>query len=203
MPHEVIEVQAPTLAQFMGTTTIDPNDQVMVEGQPDSALRAIMFTDIEGSTDISTSHGDEVAVGMVRRHNEIARDALSRFGGQEVKHTGDGLFASFVSVIKAVEATIAIQRGSATRSEGGPQLAIKIGLSAGEPVEDSQDLFGASVNLAARICAHARGGQTLVAGTVKDLAIGKDLHFVDQGEIGLKGFPDPVPIYEIDWRSAG
>lgn len=162
-----------------------------------------MFTDIEGSTDISTSHGDEVAVGMVRRHNEIVRDALSRFGGQEVKHTGDGLFASFVSVIKAVEATIAIQRGSATPFEGGPQLAIKIGLSAGEPVEDSQDLFGASVNLAARICAHARGGQTLVAGTVKDLAIGKDLHFVDQGEIGLKGFPDPVPIFEIDWRSAG
>lgn len=202
MPHEVIEVEAPTLAQFMGNTTTDDTDRVVVEGQPDSALRAIMFTDIEGSTDISTSHGDEVAVGMVRRHNDIVRDALSRYGGHEVKHTGDGLFASFVSVTKAVEATIAIQRGLATSSESGPQLAIKIGLSAGEPVEDSQDLFGASVNLAARICAHAQGGQTLVAGTVKDLAIGKDLHFVDQGEIGLKGFPDPVPIYEIDWQSA-
>jgi class 3 adenylate cyclase len=203
MPHEVIEVQAPTLAQFMGNTTTDPNDQVVIDGQPDTALRAIMFTDIEGSTDISTSHGDEIVVGMVRRHNEIVRGALDRFGGHEVKHTGDGLFASFLSVTKAVEATIAIQRGTAQSSEIGPPLAIKIGLSAGEPVEDSQDLFGASVNLAARICAHAQGGQTLVAGTIKDLAIGKDLHFVNQGAIGLKGFPDPVPIYEIDWRSAG
>jgi adenylate cyclase len=127
------------------------------------------------------------------------RDALRRFDGREVKHTGDGLFASFVSVTKAVEAAIAVQRGAATSSETGPPLAIKIGLSAGEPVEDSQDLFGAAVNLAARICAHAHGGQTLVAGTVKDLAIGKDLHFVHQGEIGLKGFPDPIPLYEVDW----
>jgi class 3 adenylate cyclase len=202
MPHEIIEVQAPTLAQFMGNTATDANDQVTVGGQPDTALRAIMFTDIEGSTDISTSHGDAVAVGLVRRHNEIVRDALDRFGGREVKHTGDGLFASFVSVTKAVEATIAIQRNAATSSDTGPQLVIKIGLSAGEPVEDSQDLFGASVNLAARICAHAQGGQTLVAGTVKDLAIGKDLQFINQGEIGLKGFPDPVPLYEIEWRSA-
>ncbi|MDR9451997.1 MAG: DUF4242 domain-containing protein [Acidimicrobiia bacterium] len=200
MPHEVIEVQAPTLAQFMGNIATDPNDRVVVEGQPDSALRAIMFTDIEGSTDISTSHGDEVAVGLVRRHDQIVRDALQRFDGREVKHTGDGLFASFVSVTRAVEATIAIQRGVAASSETGPPLAVKIGLSAGEPVEDSQDLFGAAVNLAARICAHAQGGQTLVAGTVKDLAIGKDLHFVNEGEIGLKGFPDPIPLYEVDWH---
>lgn len=201
MPHEVIEVQAPTLAQFMGNIANDATDRVVVDGEPDTALRAIMFTDIEGSTDISTSHGDDVAVGLVRRHNQIVRNALERFGGHEVKHTGDGLFASFVSVTKAVEATIAIQQSSAAVSGAGPRLAIKIGLSAGEPVDDSRDLFGAAVNLAARICAHAIGGQILVAGTVRDLAIGKDIRFVPQGAIGLKGFPDPVPLYEVDWRS--
>ena len=203
MPHEVIEVEAPTMAQFMGKIATDANDRVVVEGKPDSALRAIMFTDIEGSTDISTSHGDNAAVDLVRRHNEIVREALHQHRGNEVKHTGDGLFASFVSVTKAVEATIAIQQRSAAASRAGPKLAIKIGLSAGEPVEDSRDLFGASVNLAARICAHARGGQTLVAGTVRDLAIGKDIRFVDQGSIGLKGFPDPVTLYEVDWRPPG
>ncbi len=203
MPHEVIEVAAPTMAQFMGNIANDANDRVVVEGQPDTALRAIMFTDIEGSTDISTSHGDKVAVGLVRRHNDIVRDALTQYRGHEVKHTGDGLFASFVSVTKAVEATIAIQQQSAAASDAGPKLAIKIGLSAGEPVADSRDLFGAAVNLAARICAHARGGQTLVAGTVRDLAIGKDIRFLDQGSIGLKGFPDPVPLYEVDWQPAG
>lgn len=200
MPHEVIEVEAPTLAQFMGATATDSDDRVTVAGKPDTGLRAIMFTDIEGSTDISTSHGDTVAVELVRRHDEIVRAALDRFGGREVKHTGDGLFASFASVTSAVQATVAIQRDATQTSTLGPTLAIKIGLSAGEPVEDSQDLFGAAVNLAARICAHARGGQTLVAGTIKDLAIGKDLSFLGQGAIGLKGFPDPVPIYEVEWR---
>jgi len=200
-PHEVIEVQTPTLAQFMGEAETDTADRVVVDGQPDTALRAIMFTDIQGSTDVSTQHGDHAAVELVRRHNDIVRDVLDRLDGREVKHTGDGILASFVSVSKAVEASIAIQRASANMTNDGARLAIKIGLSAGEPVEDSQDLFGASVNLAARICAHARGGQTLVSGTVRDLAIGKELRFVDQGAIGLKGFPDPVLVYEVAWQA--
>ncbi len=200
-PHEVIEVETPTLARFMGETENDATDRAMVDGRPDTALRAIMFTDIQGSTDVSTSLGDEVAVGLVRRHNEIVRDALDRFEGREVKHTGDGILSSFSSVSRAVEASIAIQRAGGGSTDDGPVLAFKIGLSAGEPVEESEDLFGASVNLAARICAHAGGGQTLVSGTVRDLAIGKDLRFVSQGAIGLKGFPDPVLLYEVDWHS--
>jgi hypothetical protein len=57
MPNEIIEVGAPTLAQFMGYTETDPTDRVTVDGRPDTALRAIMFTDIEGSTAVSTSQG--------------------------------------------------------------------------------------------------------------------------------------------------
>jgi class 3 adenylate cyclase len=116
-----------------------------------------------------------------------------------VKHTGDGLFASFTSVLRAVEASIEIQRGADGMTGDGPALAVKIGITVGEPVEDSNDLFGASVNLAARICAHASGGQTLASGTVRDLAIGKGITFTSQGAIGLKGFPDPVPLYQVDW----
>ncbi len=196
MPHDVIEVGGPTLAQFMGYTETDENDRVIVEGQADTALRAIMFTDIEGSTVVSTTQGDAAAMELVRRHDEVVRDALSSFDGRIIKHTGDGMFASFTSVIRAVDASIAIQRGS---TGGSGPLALKIGLTVGEPVEDSDDLFGASVNLAARICAHAAGGQTLASGTVRDLAIGKDIHFRGMGEIGLKGFPEPVPLYEIGW----
>ena len=90
-----------------------------------------------------------------------------------------------------------MQEGAA--AEDG--LAIKIGISAGEPVEDSEDIYGAAVNLAARICAHAAGGQTLVAGPVRDLAIGKPVEFSDMGMIALKGSEDPVPLYEISGRS--
>jgi class 3 adenylate cyclase len=74
-------------------------------------------------------------------------------------------------------------------------LRIKIGISAGEPVEESSDIYGAAVNLAALICAHAAGGQTLVAGTVRDLAMGKGFGFFDIGEIELKSFPEPVRLF--------
>ncbi|MDH3539665.1 MAG: DUF4242 domain-containing protein [Acidimicrobiia bacterium] len=199
MPHEVIEVGAPTLEQFMGYTEVDEHDRVLADGRPDTALRAIMFTDIEGSTAISTSRGDDVAVELVKRHDRVVRAALEECGGRIVKHTGDGMFVSFTSVLKAVEATVAIQRGTHSDPSAGPALAVKIGLTVGEPVEESEDLFGASVNLAARICAHATGGQTLVSSTVRDLAIGKGIDFLNRGEIALKGFPDPVALYEVAW----
>ncbi len=204
MPHEVIEIGAPTLAQFMGFTETDENDRVTVEGQADTALRAIMFTDIEGSTAVSTSQGDEAAMELVKRHDRVVQDALEERGGRIVKHTGDGMFASFTSVLRAVDSSVAIQRGIfEDQTEEGPVLAVKIGLSVGEPVEDSEDLFGASVNLAARICAHADGGQTLASGTVRDLAIGKGIDFRSMGVIGLKGFPDPVPLFEVGWGEPG
>ncbi|NNF09278.1 MAG: DUF4242 domain-containing protein [Acidimicrobiia bacterium] len=197
MPHEIIEVGAPTLAQFMGFTDKDENDRVMVEGEPDTALRAIMFTDIEGSTAVSTAHGDRVAVDLVKHHDRVVRAALEDYGGRIVKHTGDGMFASFNSVVRAAQSAITIQRETAEEDADGPNLAVKIGLTVGEPVQDSEDLFGAAVNLAARICAHAEGGQTLASGTVRDLAIGKGIDFRSMGVIGLKGFPDPVPVFEI------
>ncbi len=203
MPHEVIEVAAPTLAQFMGDTANDETDRVTVEGRPDPALRAIMFTDIEGSTAVSTSRGDKTAFELVRRHDRVVKEALQQSGGSIVKHTGDGMFVSFTSVLRAVEASIKIHRGITTAAQGEPTLAVKIGLTVGEPVEDSDDLFGASVNLAARICAHAGGGQTLASGTVRDLAIGKGIDFRAMGEIGLKGFPDPVSLFEVGWAEPG
>jgi class 3 adenylate cyclase len=200
MPHDVVEVEAPTLAQFMGPHQTNEDDRALVDGGPDTALRAIMFTDIQGSTAISTTHGDRAAMELLRRHDTLVRDALERYGGREVKHTGDGVFASFTSVSRAVEASIEIQRGAAAMTdEESPALLVKIGITVGEPVEDSNDLFGATVNLAARICAHASGGQTLTSGTVRELAIGKGFEFRSVGAIGLKGFPDPVPLFEITW----
>lgn len=197
MPHELIEVSAPMLAQFLGDTSKDPDERVMVDDVYDTGLRAIMFTDIEGSTDVSTSHGDQAAFDLVRRHDEIVRSALTDGGGREIKHTGDGVLASFTSVSRAVDASVAIQDATARAVDERPSLRIKIGLSAGEPVDGNNDIYGAAVNLAARICAHAQGDQTLVSGTVRDLALGKGHDFVSQGAIGLKGFPDPVPLFEV------
>lgn len=201
MPNEIIEVGAPTLAQFMGYTETDDHDRVIVDGKPDTALRAIMFTDIEGSTAVSTSQGDKAAVELVKRHDGIVTGSLDECGGRIVKHTGDGVLASFTSVLKAVESSVTIHRRVAEEHTEGVPLAVKIGLTVGEPVQDSDDLFGASVNLAARICAHARGGQTLASGTVHDLALGSGIDFLSMGAIGLKGFPEPVPLYEVSWSA--
>lgn len=200
MPHNIIEIAESSLASLMGATDKDQNDRVTINGVPDTALRAIMFTDIAGSTAVSTQRGDAAAIELLRHHNQVVRKALDEYGGSEVKHTGDGVFASFVSVIRAVGAAIAIQQSCAAEDE--PSLDVKIGLSVGEPVEDSNDLFGAAVNLAARLCAHAAGGQILTSSTVRDLSIGKDFVFADQGAVGLKGFPDAVQLYSVEWSTA-
>ena len=197
MPHDVIELSDATMSAFLGAMPTDEGDRVVLpDGNLDSGLRAIMFTDIEGSTAISTEMGDDAAVQVVERHDEIVRGCLGEFGGREVKHTGDGVLASFTSVTRSLRAATSMHRNAADVHG----LRIKIGISAGEPVEGSSDIFGASVNLAARICAEAAGGETLVSGTVRDLAIGKGIEFTELGTVSLKGFPDPVRLYEVGWE---
>ncbi|OGO48435.1 MAG: hypothetical protein A2W34_08595 [Chloroflexi bacterium RBG_16_64_32] len=81
-------------------------------------------------------------------------------------------------------------------------IRVRIGMNAGEPVAEDEDLFGTAVQLAARICAHAEPGQILVPIVVRELAAGKRFLFADQGEASLRGFEDPVRLYEVRWREA-
>ena len=201
VPHKLIEVERPTVSQFMGDWEQNVPNEARLEGPGspiDTGLRAIMFTDLEGSTDVSTRFGDHRAVELVNFHDEIVRSVLRSTGGREVKHTGDGILSSFVRVSQAVECAIEIQRRFVTTEPGSDVVArVRIGISAGEPVSHSDDIFGAAVNLAARICAHAEPGQILVASAVKELSIGKPFRFMDKGAIALKGFDDPVRLYEV------
>ena len=88
--------------------------------------------------------------------------------GREVKHTGDGIMASFDDVARALACAIAIQDGFDERnaSTEGPALRVRIGMAAGEPVDRGNDLFGSTVTLASRICDAADGGQVLVSDVV-------------------------------------
>ncbi|MFV1961126.1 MAG: nickel-binding protein [Acidimicrobiia bacterium] len=205
IPGNVIEVMPPSVGQFMGNWEASVPSRATVAGpgsEPDSGLRAIMFTDLEASTEVSTNLGDDAAMAVIHTHNEVVRDALATHGGREVKHTGDGLMASFISVSRAVECTISIQRKTVEVGIEDPSRAarVRVGLSAGEPVTEQEDLFGATVNLAARICGHAMPSQILVSNTVRDLAIGKGFPFMDRGSIALKGFPEPVRLFEVSWE---
>ena len=82
-------------------------------------------------------------------------------------------------------------------------IRVRIGLNAGEPIAEDDDLFGTAVNEAARITATAEGGEILVSNVVRELAKGKDFLFADRGETTLKGFDEPVRLYELRWRDAG
>jgi class 3 adenylate cyclase len=145
--------------------------------------------------------GDAKALHLLHIHNAITRNALRDFGGREVKHTGDGLMASFLTTSDAIQCAIAIQRSFAAHNESSPgaPLYVRIGLSAGEPVEEENDLFGTAVQLAARTCAYAQPGQILATPIVRDQHQDEKSLFSDMGEIALKGFDHVVRLYEVRW----
>jgi class 3 adenylate cyclase len=161
----------------------------------------ILFTDMEASTATTQRLGDDRAQQLVRAHNTVVRDALGAHDGSQVKHTGDGIMASFASATQAVECAITIQRALASRAEEeGEPIRVRIGLNSGEPVSEDDDLFGTAVQLAARVCARAEPGQILASNVVRELTAGKGLLFADIGDVALRGFEDPVRLYEVRWR---
>ncbi len=80
---------------------------------------------------------------------------------------------------------------------------MRVGLNAGEPIAEEEDLFGTAVQLAARVCAHAEPGEILAANVIRELTAGKEFLFADRGETALRGFEDPVRLFELRWREDG
>ena len=170
---------------------------------PETAdVHTILFTDMASSTTLTERLGDAAAQEVRRTHNEIVRSALGANAGSEIKHTGDGIMASFSTASAGLDAAIAIQRGVAAHKEKQPDspLGVYIGLNAGEPIAEDDDLFGTSVDLAARLVDHAQAGQIIASNVVRELAAGKDFLFSDLGETELRGFEDPVKLWELRWR---
>ena len=186
------------MRKFLGA-----DDTTLKEAQ--GPLRTVLFTDLVGHTEMMSRLGDERGRDVLREHETITRKLLKERGGTEVKTMGDGFMASFGSVTKAVECAIALQRAFAERNasarpEALEGLSVRVGLNAGEPIEEDGDLFGATVILASRIAAKAEGGEILVADTVRGLCSGKGFLFADRGEFVAKGFEEPVRVYEVRWQ---
>jgi len=197
--EKLIEVDPELIDSYLGPSPVGSIGAVLMPGmrdenQRDTGIRSIMFTDIVGSTELTQRLGDEGAMLFVDTHDSIVRDALAACEGREVKHTGDGIMASFISAAAAVRCACRIQTALAEHREKYPDvpLQVRIGLAAGEPVEKRNDLFGSTVQLAARLCAHAEVGQVLVSNVVAELCNGKGFSFDDKGQTQLKGFNEPV-----------
>ena len=206
MAEKIIEVSPDVAEVFLGGTETNPAGAVLLPGggpnERDPGIRTVLFTDVVNSTTLTQSLGDEAALAIVGVHDTIVRDALSALGGREVKHTGDGIMASFVSAANAVRCAMQIQRELDKHAQINSEhlLKVRVGAAAGEPVEKNNDLFGSTVQLAARLCAHARPEQILVSTAIAELCSGKGLAFEDIGEVMLKGFTSPVRAHAAGWR---
>jgi len=198
VPTQVIDIDERVLDRFMGGIVNHLPGEPYVE----TAFRTILFTDIEGSTSLTQELGDARAMAVVRTHDAIVAAVLAKHGGSEVKHTGDGVMASFVSVAAALRSAIDIQRRvSAAGEDLSSRFRVRIGLAAGEPVTERDDLFGAAVQLAARLCQRAQPGTILVTSGVQGLALGKSFVFRKRGTVRLKGFGEPITAFELDWEA--
>jgi class 3 adenylate cyclase len=204
---KVIEIQPELAEGFLGGVEVNEAGAALLPGatnERDPGIRTVLFTDVVNSTALTQSLGDEAALAILGVHDSIVRDALSTVGGREVKHTGDGIMASFVSAASAVRCAIQIQRELDKHAQANPErpLKVRVGAAAGEPVERNNDLFGSTVQLAARLCGHAQPEQILVSGAIADLCIGKGLSFEDVGEVTLKGFDSPIRAHAAAWKHA-
>ncbi|NQU59193.1 MAG: adenylate/guanylate cyclase domain-containing protein [Rhodospirillales bacterium] len=161
----------------------------------------VLFTDIAGSTAMTQNLGDAVAQQVVRAHNRIVRDALTEFNGKEIKHTGDGIMASFSTTSNGVEGSMKIQIDTAKHNENNPDLPlhIKIGINAGEPISEDNDLFGSTVQMAARIVDKAKADEIFVSEIVRGICAGKEIKFENRGPFTMKGFDDDPILYEVLW----
>jgi class 3 adenylate cyclase len=170
----------------------------------DNVLRTVLFTDIVGHAEMMQRLGDVKGRVVLRAHERITRQTLHRHGGAEIKTMGDGFMASFASVTSALDCAIALQRAfhaPLTDSGTSEAISIRVGLNAGEPIEEAGDLFGSTVILASRITAQAGAGEILLPAPVCHLLSGKSFVFSDRGEHAMKGFDNAVHLYEAHWQA--
>ena len=206
VPNEVIEVDPNVVEAFLGRIKDPPPTDTSPAKAGDNSIdpgfRAIMFTDLKDSTLMTTLYGDTKALHLLHIHNALTRNSLKAHRGREVKHTGDGIMASFASVTDSVECAVNIQKAFAAYNKKNIEtpLNLRIGLSAGEPIEEHGDLFGKAVQLSARLCALAEPDRILVDQLVLDHWQGKDLPLSDLGEVTPKGFDHAVRVYELKYE---
>ena len=175
----------------------------MTQSLPEGTV-TVLFTDVVGSTDLTTSRGDEAAREILRAQRDLIRHQVEEHSGHEVKGLGDGFMVAFASARRAVACAVGIQRALEEHNHGqapDEQVLIRIGLNTGEVIREEADLFGETVNAAARIAAKAKGSQILISETTKGvMGRAKDVELVDRGRFRLKGFPERWRLYEVIWQ---
>ena len=160
--------------------------------EPDRMLATVLFTDIVDSTRTAAELGDRALARGARAARRTVKSALERFGGREVKSTGDGFLATFDGPARAIRCARSILDSSAEQG-----LRVRAGIHTGEFEVMGDDIGGIAVHIAARVSALAGPGEVLVSRTVKDLVAGSGLQFTERGTHELKGVPDTWELYAV------
>jgi len=168
------------------------------------AVITFVFTDIVGSTAMTQKLGNAGAQKAVRTHNTAVRNAIAAKRGREVKHTGDGIMATFPDPPSAVAAVIQMQREIAAHNSANPNLevGVRIGVNVGEAVEEENDFFGAAVQMTARICDKATKGNIWVSQAIVDACKGQKIGFIPRGGFEMKGIQGRKNLYEVGWSDS-
>ena len=213
MPNaRLVLLEGQSVVPFIGDTEaaisaalsfLDEDLQRPSAGSQDTAMRTILYTDIEGHTPMMQRLGDARGREVLRQHERLTREALKAFGGDELRSLGDGFLASFRSTQAAVQCAIDLQRQFENLEPlHGEKLKVRFGINAGEPIADGDELFGNAVKVASQIGAKARGGEILVSLVVRELVAGKGFHFDPHEQQVIDGSEGPVQVYEVRWREA-
>jgi class 3 adenylate cyclase len=158
----------------------------------DRALATVLFTDIVGSTERASALGDRRWRELLETHDAAVRRELTRFDGREVKHTGDGVLATFDGPARGIRCAAAIREALVPVG-----LEIRAGVHTGECELRDDDIGGIAVHIAARVNELAGAGEVLCSGTVKDLVVGSEIEFAPHGETSLKGIPGRWPLFTV------
>ena len=168
-------------------------------GQTEGTV-TIMFTDVVESTRLLSTRGFTESHEIMRAYETIIDEKVGQHAGRRIKGLGDGFMISFGSARHGVECALDIQHAIAEYSKLNPErkLRIRIGLNTGEVVEEGGDIFGAAVNVAARVASKAKGGEVLVSEIVRQL-VGPiaEMKFDFRGRYKLKGFPDRWRLHQV------
>lgn len=157
----------------------------------------ILFTDLVGSTSLFERQGDEAADGVRREHFNALRRAVAEHGGREIKSTGDGLMIAFSSAVAAVRCAVDMQHETATAG----QLELRVGLDAGEPLPEDDDLYGRPVIVASRLCDAAGAGEILASEVVCQVAGPRVAELIRPvGAMRLRGIGERVGAAQVCWR---
>jgi class 3 adenylate cyclase len=165
----------------------------------------IMHVDVEGSTRLTTTRGDEVAQRVLADTKRIVRERVEASGGREIDAVGDAMMLAFVSTRSAITGAMAVQEAIAAREQERPDetLRVRIGLNVGEVLERNGHPFGAAVNAGARVMSYAHGGEILVSEVVRNLAgTVPGVTYKDRGRHEFKGWDERWRLYQVVWPGA-